>query len=108
MKTGFEYRNNQLTIDKDPEASLTYTLDWSEWLEVNDIISMAEFSIQARSNDPAPLINADSGIVDGTKTYINVEGGQLYKLYTVSVKVTTSNGLIDKRNFKVNVMHRSA
>lgn len=107
MTTGFEYKNNLLQIDKDLEAVLAYTFDWVEWLDEGDSLVTAEYTIQTRSNDPRPLVNVDSGIT-GTKTYIQLSNGQLDKVYTVTVKVTTANDLIDRRNFRVRVINRSA
>ena len=107
MTTGFEYKNNQLQIDKDPEASLIYTFDWSEWLDTNDYIETAVFQIQARINDPRPLLNVSHGIINGNQTYIQLDHGQLYKVYTVEIKITTHTGLIERRNFKVNITTKS-
>lgn len=105
--TGFEYKNNLLQIDKDPEAVLTYTFDWVEWLEDGDSLISAEYSVQTRSNDPKPLLKETEGI-SGTKTYVQLSEGQTDKTYTVTVKVTTNDGLIDRRNFRVKVASRSA
>jgi hypothetical protein len=107
MSQGFQLTDNQLWISKDPSARLFYTFDWSEWLASNDSLSIAEYDIAARINDPLPLALESSGI-DGKKTYIELSGGQVGKSYTVSVTVTTSDGLIDRRSFKVRVENRSA
>ena len=106
MTTGFRYVNNVLTIEKDPQAQLLYSLDWIEWLN-GEQLDTVEFSIQARINDPNPLIMLSSGI-SGTKTYIELANGQLNKGYLVNAKITTLTGLIDKRNFKVIIDNRSA
>ena len=108
MSTGFEIINQQLWITKDPEAQLTYTLDWSEWLAAGDYITDAEFSIQARINDPEPLLKVSSGIVNDTKTFIELSSGQLGKSYVVTIKVTTNDGLVDRRNFRAKIENRSA
>lgn len=108
MSTGFEVINQNLWIKKDPEAQLYYTFDWSEWLAAGDTISTAVYSIAARINDPDPLLEESSGITSGDKTYIELKNGQVGKSYVVTVKVTTDNGLIDARNFRVKVEDRSA
>lgn len=108
MATGFEQTVQGLTIKKDTEARLFYTFDWSEWLPTGDTIASVLYSIQARVNDPDPLLNRSNGIQTGTRTYIELSDGQEGKTYTVTCKITTANGLIDRRNFRVKVEARSA
>ena len=107
MTTGFEVINQQLWIDKDPEAQLIYTFDWTEWLPNGDSLAQVEYTIQARTNDPDPLVKESDGIISN-QTYIELSGGQVDKVYTVTAKITTDNGLIDRRNFKVKIINRSA
>lgn len=105
--SGFEQINQVLWIEKDPEAQLFYTFDWSQWLTTGDSISTAVYTVTARVNDPDPLVKVSSGI-QGSNTYVELKDGQAGKSYTVSVKVTTADGLIDSRYFKVKVQARSA
>jgi hypothetical protein len=107
MTTGFEKINQSLYIDKDPEAILNYTFDWTDWL-AGDTLSTQVYSIQTRTNDPAPLTLVTSGIVSSNKTYIRLSGGQADKTYLVTVKITTAAGFTDRRNFRVRVINRSA
>lgn len=107
MTTGFIQTPLGLTIAKDPQAVLTYTLDWAEWLQAGDTLASLDFTIQARANDPAPLIKQASDIID-TKTYITLSGGQVGKVYTVTALITTAAGDQDRRNFKVRVENRTA
>jgi len=108
-RSGFEQTNQGLEIDKDVEARLTYTFDWSEWLEDSDTIDTVEYTAAARRNDPTPLTIESSGITDSnTDTYVELSGGQVDKTYIVTAKVTTADGLIDRRNFRVKVVNRSA
>ena len=106
--TGFYIQNEQLYIDKDTSSQLTYTLDWSQWLATGDTIVTAAQTVQARANDPAPLVKVTGGVTGGNQTYIQLSGGQQDKVYTVNVTVTTGNGLIERRNFKVKTISRSA
>lgn len=108
MNNGFQLIENQLWISKDPEAQLFYTFDWHEWLSPTDTIVSETYTIAARVNDPNPLVMLSEGIDSDVKTYIELSGGQLGKSYAVSVTVTTANGLIDRRTFKVKVEQRSA
>ena len=105
-RTGFIATNNTVYIDKDVEARLIYTLDWSEWLDSNDSLATVSFEAAARRNDPTPLIVHSSGI-EGNKTYVEISGGQTDKSYTVTAGITTTNGLEDRRSFRVNVLERS-
>lgn len=107
MTTGFQQTYQGLSIDKDTEAQLTYTLDWVDWLPAGDSLSTVVWTISARANDPDPLEQESSGI-QGTKTYIELSNGQEGKTYTVSAKITTTDGLIDRRYFRVKVTARSA
>jgi hypothetical protein len=108
-RTGFEQTANALWISKDVEAQLTYTFDWSQWLEGNDTISAVEYTVAARRNDPTPIEIESQGRADNdTKTYVELSGGQLDKTYIVTCKVTTANGLVDRRTFRIQVETRSA
>lgn len=108
-RTGFEQTSTGLWISKDVEAQLIYTFDWSQWLDTGDTISSVDYEVAARRNDPTPLVNESSGVANsGTTTYIELSGGQIDKVYVVSAKVTTTNGLIDRRSFRVKVENRSA
>jgi len=108
-RNGFNQTNVGLEIDKDAEAQLTYTFDWSEWLEGSDTIQSASYTVAARRNDPVPPVIESSGITDSNSdTYVELSGGQAGKTYIVTAKITTSHGLIDRRNFRVNVVDRSA
>jgi hypothetical protein len=107
IRSGFEQTVQGLTIQKDTEAQLFYTFDWAEWLPTGDSLSLADYVITARANDPDPLIKVSQGI-QGTRTYVELREGQLGKTYTVSCKITTTDGLVDRRNFRVKVLARSA
>lgn len=106
-RSGFIQTIQGLTIEKDSEAKLTYTFDWVEWLPTGDSLDTAEYTITARANDPDPLVKVSDGI-EGTKTFVELSDGQLGKVYTVTCKITTVDGLIDRRNFRVKVLARSA
>lgn len=108
-RTGFVTTSTGVEIDKDTDAQLTYTIDWSEWLDTGDSIATTTWTVAARRNDPTPITIVDSGVAPGsTATYIEISGGQSLKTYTVHCTVATANGLIDRRNFRVNCVDRSA
>lgn len=108
-RSGFELTNVGLSIDKDTQAQLTYTFNWSEWLESEDSIATVEYTVAARRNDPTPVVIESSGISDNnTDTYVELSGGQADKTYVVTCQVTTQNSLVDRRSFRLNVVNRSA
>lgn len=108
-RTGFYQTNYGLNIDKDAEAQLSYTFDWSNWLQGNDTIQTVSYEVAARRNDPTPVIIESEGISDAnTNTYVELSGGQADKTYIVTAQITTADGLVDRRNFKINVVNRSA
>lgn len=108
-RTGFLQTNQGLQIDKDVEAQLTYTFDWSDWLPTGDSLASVVYSVAARRNDPTPIVIESSGLTDSnTDTYVELSGGQTNKTYIVTAKITTVDGLVDRRAFRVNVVDRQA
>lgn len=107
MSTGFVQTIQGLTIVKDTEAVLFYTFEWADWLPTGDSLATVNYTVTARANDPDPLEIESQGIT-GTETYVELSNGQEGKVYTVTCAITTSEGLIDRRNFRVKVMARSA
>jgi hypothetical protein len=108
-KTGYERDTTGLWISKDVEARLTYTFDWTDWLPTGDTVSAVTYTLQVRANDPDPLIRHSSGITGASKkTYVELGGGAIGKVYTITCQVTTADGLIDRRAFRVKVENRSA
>ena len=107
MSTGYVQTTQGLQIDKDTEARLTYTFDWVDWLPTGDTLSTVDYTISARANDPDPLVRVSQGI-QGAKTYVQLRDGQQGKTYVVTAAVTTTDGLIDRRYFRVKVLARSA
>ena len=105
--TGYFQTIQGLTIEKDTEAVLTYTFDWVDWLPTGDALSSVDYTITARANDPDPLVKVSQGI-QGTKTYVQLSDGQETKTYVVTAAITTVDGLVDRRYFRVKVLARSA
>ena len=106
-RAGFEVTSTGLQISKDPEAQLIYTFNWGDYLETGDTLSTVNYTVAARRNDPTPPTINSSGIT-GQKTYVELSGGQTDKTYIVTCKITTSNGITDRRNFRLKVEDRAA
>lgn len=107
-RTGYTQTIQGLTIEKDTEAVLVYTFDWSDWLPAGDTLASTTYAITARVNDPDPLIRENQGLIGTDKTYVELSNGQEGKTYIVTCSITTANGLEDRRFFRVKVLARSA
>lgn len=107
-RTGYERDNQGVWIYKDPNAQLVYSMDWSQWLPEGDTLSTATYTLQVRANDPAPLVKISQGVQSGTISYVELSGGQVGKIYTVTATINTQDGLVDRRNFRIRVENRSA
>lgn len=105
-RTGFVITNTTSFIDKDPLAILIYTFDWTDWLE-GDVVVLVNYTAVARRNDPEPIEIIDQG-AQGNTTFVKLSGGQLNKSYTITADIITANGLRDRRDFRVNIVNRSA
>lgn len=107
-RSGYEKDNQGSWIAKDPSSQLVYSMDWSDWLPQGDTLAQATYSLQVRANDPAPLIKTTEGVQSGTISYVELRGGQVGKIYTVTAAITTVDGLTDRRSFRIKVENRSA
>ena len=109
IKTGYQTDTTGVWIPKDNQAQLIYSMDWSEWLPTGATVVSVVYTVQTRANDPAPIVKVDSGISGASKvTFVTLSGGQVGKVYTITAKVTTDGGLIDRRSFRVKIEERSA
>ena len=107
--SGYQQDNLGAWIAKDPTAQLKYSLDWASWLGTSDTIITVTHTLQVRANDPQPLVKVGDGISETQKvTYVEIRGGQVGKVYTITTRVTTQDGLTDSRSFRIKVEARSA
>jgi hypothetical protein len=107
-RTGYEQDAQGVWIAKDPSAELVYTFDWVDWLPQGDSIATVAYTLQVRANDPQPLVKVSEGVQSSRFTYVELRGGQVGKIYTVTAQITTQDGIIDRRNFRIKVENRSA
>jgi hypothetical protein len=109
QKTGYQQDNQGSWIEKDPEAELIYSMDWTQWLAAGDGIDTVNYALQVRANDPDPLLKLSQGKAQADKvTYVELGGGQVGKTYTVTATVVTQDGSKDRRSFRVKIQDRSA
>ena len=105
--TGFKQDHIGSYIDKDPIASLVYTVDWVDWLYGNDTVVSTQWTIDAIAGDPAiTTLTLEASGNTTTKSYATISKGTPGEIYTVNVRVTTGNGLIDQRSFRIKVNKR--
>lgn len=106
--TGFKQDQQGSYIAKDTDAQLVYTIDWTDWLATGETVSTVSFTENSRVNDAKPLVIESSGITAANKqTYVELSGGTVGKIYTVTAAITTDSGAEDRRSFRVKIENRS-
>ncbi len=106
-QTGFRQDHLGSYIDKDPGAVLTYQIDWSDWMPANDTIANSTMTVSTVTGDPTPMLVTDSGFQANTSiTYAELDNGSAGNVYTVTNTITTTDGAVDVRRFRVKVVQR--
>jgi hypothetical protein len=105
--TGFQKDITGIYINKDPDANLTYALDFVDYLAQGDSLSTATVTIGTISGDSAPLAFPTSAAADvsvaGTKVIFRVNAGTAGYIYPIQVTITTADGDTDSRHFRIVV-----
>ena len=108
--TGFKRANNYIYIDKDPDANLTYALDYVDYLAQGDSVSTATVTLGTITGDSNPLAFPTSQAADttvaGTKVIFRVHQGTAGNIYPIEVKITTADGDTDARHFRIRVQNK--
>lgn len=104
--TGFQQDNFGAIIDKDPNAKLTYTIDWVDWLPTGTTISTSTWSLDTNSGDATPLVNHATSNTT-TTTSIVISGGVSGNVYKVYNTITNSGGSIERRYFRLKIKERT-
>jgi hypothetical protein len=104
---GFRKDREGAYIQKDPQATLDYSVDWSDWLVGADTISTSTWVIQTYTGDTAPIVNTAQSVANGIAT-IYVRGGTEGKIYRITNRITTGSGLTDERYFRLVIKNTSA
>jgi hypothetical protein len=103
--TGFKSDRSGLYIEKDPGAKLDYSISYADWLSAGTTIVGSTWSIAVDSDDAAPLTR-NTDVFTTTTATITVSGGTLNTVYRCFNTVTLSNGLIERRSFRILVTQR--
>lgn len=93
-------------FDKDPEARLIYSVDWTSWLTGTDLVANSTFTVSTVTNDSANIVIHNTGIQSGNIAYVELSGGSAGNTYTLTNHITTSDGYRDARRFKLKVNPR--
>ena len=105
--TGYNRDRTGIYIEKDPEATLDYTLNWADWLSSSSTtITGSTWSVSADADDTDPVTIAGSGN-NTTITTVTLTGGTVNEIYTIYNTITTAGGITERRNFRVVVKNRS-
>lgn len=107
-QTGYKQDTDGVWIEKDPEARLTYSMEWNQWLPTGTALSAVDYTHNSRANDPDPIIIHSEGITNTTQTYAVISGGSVGKVYQITAAITLDNGQTDRRAFKIKVLNRLA
>tara|TARA_R110000822_G_scaffold174015_8_gene313646 strand:- start:817 stop:1152 length:336 start_codon:yes stop_codon:yes gene_type:complete len=106
--TGYKRDSESLYIDKDPEATLNYTFDYSNWLASGEQIDTSNWTIDAIASDTDPIVVSGSIVVNGNKKVTMIlTGGTSGNIYTVRNTIVTDDGNTERKFFRVVVGQRS-
>lgn len=105
-QTGFKQDTYGSYIDKDPAAVLVYSLDWNDWIETNESVANSVMTVSTISGDPNAMTIKTSGFT-GNVTYAELQRGSAGNVYTVTNTITTTDGAVDARRFRVKVVNRN-
>ena len=107
-ETGYLQDTQGVYIEKDRLATLTYSMDWSDWLPTGTTIASVTYSLTNPQYNPTPVTIDTSGVEGGDVTYAVLSAGTVNKIYTVTAQITLDNGQTDRRHFRLKVTNRSA
>lgn len=91
-----------VTFDKDPNAVLDYTIDWSDWLATGESISTSMWTITPTG------LTEDSETEDLTSATIWLSGGTAGTTYTLVNRIVTDNATprTEDRTIAIHVKER--
>jgi hypothetical protein len=89
----------RFNFEKDADAVLDWTFDWSEWLHSGEVIVSSLIT-------PDTGLTIDSSSHGDTSVVAWVSGGTPGNVYRVASRVTTSDGRTDERSINVRVLER--
>jgi len=103
--SGFKKDKDGYWIKKDPDAYLSYTVDWSDWMPSGGSITSSTFTTSTVSGDADPIVIEASTTI-GNNAVVEISGGTAGNIYIITNTITTNNSLTDVRRFKIVVEQR--
>lgn len=91
------------TKTKDPDSTLDYGVDWSNWLNDGDAISSSTWLSINPTTSPALDYVTGSQSNDGDSTKVQIEGGVVGVRYEITNRITTNEGLTHDFTFFIEV-----
>lgn len=86
-------------FDKDPQAVLDYTFDWTTWLNGDVIAGVPVVTVQT-----GLMLNSQTNST--TRVTVWLSGGTAGTSYTVACRIMTAAGRTDERTVLVRVLDR--
>lgn len=92
---------------KDPDATLDYGFDLSDWLATGETVSSVVWTVPAGVTKDTGFPGFASGeFNDGTNILVAISGGTAAAEYDISAAFTTSAGRTDERTLRLKVAER--
>lgn len=85
-------------FDKDPDSTVDFGFDWSDWL-VDDTIASSTWTLQTG-------LTAGTNSFTDTVTTVWIAGGTAGQQYTAANRITTAGGRTDERTLIITVEQR--
>jgi hypothetical protein len=89
----------QRTYLKDPDATLDYAFNWTDWLATGETISTSTVAVTTG------ITKVSDSQANGIVT-VWLSGGTEGNTYSIANKITTSAGRVDERTIKVRIEDR--
>jgi hypothetical protein len=95
---------------KDPEAKITYTVDWSKYLGSGRTIASHQWKVDGTAITGTPqtvdVLVVELEANDDTSATIQLSAGTLAQKYRITTRPTISDSDVDERSFFVVIEHR--
>lgn len=87
-----------VNVEKDPDAILDYSFDWTKWLA-------GDPGLSAPWTAPAGISKVNESFSAGVAT-VRLSGGTVGQQYDVLNRITKTTGEVDDRTLRVTIVQR--